>query len=129
MHGIFTLNMLVLGHLILRLCGLLISLILYVEAKIREPFHFPVFFVLDIKDMESKSISGVTSTCYVQLAQKVSCMCFGIFMCGGHCRYLLGQGCGNNMPDSSDLVPFLSGQVENFNLLVLGQVQNVYFVF
>ena len=39
------------------------------------------------------------------------------------------QGCGNNMPDLSDLVPFHSGQVENFNLLVLGQVQNVYFVF
>ena len=28
------------------------------------------------------------------------------------------------MPDLSDLVPFHSGQVENFNLLVLGQVQN-----
>ena len=33
------------------------------------------------------------------------------------------QGCGNTMPDLSDLVPFHSGQVENFNLLVLGQVQ------
>ena len=33
------------------------------------------------------------------------------------------QGCGNTMPDSSDLVPFHSGQVENFFLLVLGQVQ------
>ena len=30
------------------------------------------------------------------------------------------------MPDLSDLVPFHSGQVENFNLLVLGQVQNFY---
>ena len=28
------------------------------------------------------------------------------------------------MPDLFDLVPFHSGQVENFNLLVLGQVQN-----
>ena len=27
------------------------------------------------------------------------------------------------MPDLSDLVPFRSGQVENFYLLVLGQVQ------
>ena len=27
------------------------------------------------------------------------------------------------MPDLSDLVPFHSGQVENFNLLVLGQVK------
>ena len=36
------------------------------------------------------------------------------------------QGCGNTMPDLSDLVPFHSGQVENFNLLVLGQVQNLY---
>ena len=30
------------------------------------------------------------------------------------------------MPDLSDLVPFHSGQVEKFNLLVLGQVQNLY---
>ena len=30
------------------------------------------------------------------------------------------------MPNLSDLVPFHSGQVENFNLLVLGQVQNLY---
>ena len=30
------------------------------------------------------------------------------------------------MPDLSDLVQFRSGQVENFNLLVLGQVQNLY---
>ena len=29
------------------------------------------------------------------------------------------------MPNLSDLVPFHSGQVENFYLLVLGQVQNV----
>ena len=34
-----------------------------------------------------------------------------------------GQGCGNTKPDLSDLVPFHSGQVENFYLLVLGQVQ------
>ena len=33
------------------------------------------------------------------------------------------QGCGNTMPDLSHLVPFHSGQVENFYLLVLGQVQ------
>ena len=33
------------------------------------------------------------------------------------------QGCGKTMPDLSDLVPFHSGQVENFYLLVLGQVQ------
>ena len=34
------------------------------------------------------------------------------------------------MPDLSDLVPFHSGQVENFNILVLGQVQNLsIFVF
>ena len=35
------------------------------------------------------------------------------------------QGCGNTMPDS-DLVPFHSGQIQNFNSLVLGQVQNLY---
>ena len=29
------------------------------------------------------------------------------------------QGCGNTMPDLSDLVPFHSGQVENFYILVL----------
>ena len=34
-----------------------------------------------------------------------------------------GQGCGNTMPDLSDLVPFHSGQVENIYLLVLGEVQ------
>ena len=33
------------------------------------------------------------------------------------------QGCGNIMPDLSTLVPFHSGQVKNFYLLVLGQVQ------
>ena len=33
------------------------------------------------------------------------------------------QGCGNIMLDLSELVPFHSGQVENFYLLVLGQVQ------
>ena len=37
------------------------------------------------------------------------------------------------MPDLSDLVSFLSGQVENFNLLVLGQEHKVnkilYFIF
>ena len=33
------------------------------------------------------------------------------------------QGCGNTMSDLSDLVSFHSGQVENFYLLVLGQVQ------
>ena len=33
------------------------------------------------------------------------------------------QGCGNTMPDLSDLVQFHSGQVEKFYLLVLGQVQ------
>ena len=36
------------------------------------------------------------------------------------------QVCGNTMPDLSDLVSFHSGQVDNFNLLVLGQVQNLY---
>ena len=34
----------------------------------------------------------------------------------------LHQGCGNTMPDLSDLVPFHSGQVKNFYLLVLGHV-------
>ena len=33
------------------------------------------------------------------------------------------QGCGNTMPDLSNLVPLHSGQVENFYLLVLGHVQ------
>ena len=31
------------------------------------------------------------------------------------------QDCGNTVPDFSDLVPFHSGQVKNFHLLVLGQ--------
>ena len=48
------------------------------------------------------------------------------------CKY---QGCGNTMPDLSNLVQFHSGQVENFYLLVLGQVQMykvntiLYFIF
>ena len=48
--------------------------------------------------------------------------------------YLI-QDYGNTMPDLSDLVPFHSGQVENFFLLVLGQVQMykvstiLYFIF
>ena len=33
------------------------------------------------------------------------------------------------MPHLSDLVPFHSGQVNNFKLLVLGQVQNLYKVY
>ena len=39
------------------------------------------------------------------------------------------QVCENTKPDLSDLVPFHSGQVDNFNLLVLGQVQNLYSYF
>ena len=48
---------------------------------------------------------------------------------------LFDQGCGNTMPDLSDLVPFHKGQVENFYLLALRQVQmylvntNLYFIF
>ena len=47
----------------------------------------------------------------------------------------VSQGCGNTMPELSDLVPFHTGQVENFYLLVLGQVQVykvnkiLYFIF
>ena len=36
------------------------------------------------------------------------------------------QGCGNTMPDLSDLIPCHSGQVENFYLLVHGHLQNFY---
>ena len=36
---------------------------------------------------------------------------------------IINQGCGNTMHDLSDQVPFHSGQVENFYLLVVGQVQ------
>ena len=48
-----------------------------------------------------------------------------IFTIKGKNAYL-DQGCGYTMPDLSDLVPFPSGQVENLNLFVLGQVQNLY---
>ena len=47
----------------------------------------------------------------------------------------VSQGCGNTMPELSDLVQFHTGQVENFYLLVLGQVQVnknntiLYFIF
>ena len=37
------------------------------------------------------------------------------------------QGCGNTMPDLSDLVPFHSGQVKNFCLIALGQVKLMQF--
>ena len=37
--------------------------------------------------------------------------------------YTVKQGCGNTMPDLSNVVPFHSGQVRNFYKLVLGQVQ------
>ena len=40
-----------------------------------------------------------------------------------NCLQVCLHGCGNTMPDLSDLVPFHSGQVENFYLLALGQVQ------
>ena len=39
--------------------------------------------------------------------------------------FIFQLGCGNTMQDLSDLVPFHSGQVENFYLLVLGQVQKL----
>ena len=59
--------------------------------------------------------------------------CVGACVSSIECRVPLAralsagkQGCGNTMPDLSDLLPFHSGQVENYNLLVLGQVQNLY---
>ena len=36
-------------------------------------------------------------------------------------RMLTHQGCGNTIPDLSDLVPFHSGQVITFHLLVLSE--------
>ena len=54
-------------------------------------------------------------------------MVWGGFECfdGSHDGYA-NQGCGNTMPDLSNLVPLHSGQVKNFYLLVLGQVQMYY---
>ena len=49
--------------------------------------------------------------------------------------HVFSLGYGNTMPNLSNLVPFHSGQVENFYLLVLGQVQMykvntiLYFIF
>ena len=40
-----------------------------------------------------------------------------------HSVEIVKQGCGNTMLDLSDQVPFHSGQVKNFYLFVLGQVQ------
>ena len=48
------------------------------------------------------------------------CTCLTLHIPENH-KHL--QGCGNTIPDLSDLVPFHSGQVEIFYLLVLGQVQ------
>ena len=54
-------------------------------------------------------------------------MVWGGFDCfdGSHDGYA-NQGCGNTIPDLSNLVPLHSGQVKNFYLLVLGQVQMYY---
>ena len=53
----------------------------------------------------------------VEITKNVSIKMFTRF------KLALTQGCGNTMHDLSDLVPFQSGQVENFYLRVLGQVQ------
>ena len=45
------------------------------QNKIREPFHFEVFIFLQMKNMESKSTSGVTSTYHIKYIQQLSCMC------------------------------------------------------
>ena len=48
---------------------------------------------------------------------------FTIFLRHTSAALYKGQGCRNTIPDLSHLVPFYSGQVENFYLLVHGQVQ------
>ena len=55
----------------------------------------------------------------------IICPIFGIAGLFGFGKsvVMLLQGCGNTMPDLSDLVPFHSGQAKNFYLLVLGQEQ------
>ena len=63
---------------------------------------------------------------YLMVVKRLKCAVLGVFTVHVNCIKSNGQGCGNTMPDLSDLVPFHSGQVDNFNLLVLGQVQNLY---
>ena len=66
---------------------------------------------------------------------KVLVTIFVHFLVKNRIFFQITQGCGNTMPDLSDMVPFHSGQVENFFLLVLGQVQMylantmLYFIF
>ena len=72
--------------------------------------------------------SGTSESVHVKMLLEITCHGLydkKIFTIKGKNAYL-DQGCGNTMPNLSDLVPFHSGQVENFNLLVLGQVQNLY---
>ena len=74
----------------------------------REYFHM-FFSILEFK--ESDVLPGQTEVKQGKFVEFIS-------QTKGYFR----QGCGNNMPDLSDLVPFHSGQVENLFLLVLGQV-------
>ena len=56
--------------------------------------------------------------------QNCACFIFCAFNTGVHLEiFTQCQRCRNTMPDLSDLVPYHSGQVENFYLLVLGQVK------
>ena len=68
---------------------------------------------IDLLDVEKNSAVVSYSACSPEVTN--------IIMLFIKC-FCIGQGCGNTMPNLSDLVPFHSGQVENFYLLVLGQV-------
>ena len=54
--------------------GFLASRPIYAEPIIRELFHLRYFFILHIKDIESKSIFGVTSTYHVQCVIQMLCL-------------------------------------------------------
>ena len=49
--------------------------VIYVEPKIREPFHSDVFLILHLKDIESETILGVITKHYLQYAQQMLCRC------------------------------------------------------
>ena len=68
----------------------------------------------------SKSQKVKTS---IHVKLKVLVTIFEHFLVKNHIFFQITQGCGNTMPDLSSMVPFHSRQVENFYLLVLGQVQ------
>ena len=94
-----------------------------ISTALREQIYYkPIYYNCNLFTMDGQyhfSIIGINS-CSTRIKLNPN------FLRGKVCALQSGpgrQGCGNTMLDLSDLVQFHSGQVENFYLLVLGQVQ------